>query len=645
MRQMWYVEVVVAEATYHKNEPLTYSSNTKLQVGQIVVVPLRQKQVLGLVVAVVGKPRFSAKMIVAAPPLPPLPEALRKLLDWIRTYYPAPLGLTAQLFLPKALPKKPLAGLNIEDPTGLHLPPLTAEQTSTLQAVTSPGLHILHGQTGSGKTRIYLELARRSIRQGRSAVILTPEIGLTSQLASIFRASFGNRVIIVHSGLTETARLQTWQQLLEQDAPMIVIGARSALFSPLRNLGLIIVDEAHEPAYKQDQAPYYHASTVAAKLAAIHGATLILGSATPLVSDYYIASAKKRPILRMTQIAAGGTAKNAIAKVVDLKDRGQFTKSPHLSNDLLKRIQDSLQAKEQVLLFLNRRGTARVIFCERCGWQALCPHCDLPLIYHGDHHLIRCHSCTYSAASPTACPDCQNTSIVFKSIGTKAIAQEVQRLFPEARTMRFDTDNKKNERLETHYNAVHAGDVDIIVGTQTLAKGLDLPRLSLVGVIVADTGLYFPDFSAEERTYQLLSQVLGRIGRGHRHGQAIIQTYAPDSPLLASILSKDWSTFYNKELTERRRFLFPPFCYLLKITCKRATSASAGKAAEAFAQILRSTNNNIIIEGPAPAFHEKLQNKFVWQVIIKAKQRAHLLSVIRQLPSGWSYDIDPMNLL
>lgn len=211
--------------------------------------------------------------------------------------------------------------------------------------------------------------------------------------------------------------------------------------------------------------------------------------------------------------------------------------------------------------------------------------------------------------------------------------------------MRFDTDNKKDERLEAHYGTVRAGGVDILIGTQTLAKGLDLPQLGLVGVIIADTSLYFPDFSSQERTYQLLSQVLGRIGRGHRDSLAIIQTYSPDSPLLKAVLTKKWDTFYNDELTERRTFLFPPYCYLLKLSCKRTSSKSAQSTAEKFAAVLRSQNHNIKIEGPAPAFHEKSQNKFIWQIVIKAKRREHLTAIVKTLPSGWSHDIDPMNLL
>ncbi|HSW98743.1 MAG TPA: primosomal protein N' [Candidatus Saccharimonadales bacterium] len=643
---MHYVEVLVGDATYHGGEALTYSAETPLPAGQIVVVPLRNKRVLGVVAGPGTKPaRFAAKPVAEVPPLPALPAQLLALLAWMQGYYPAPLGIITQLLLPKALPKKPEALATLPPLSPPALPPFTQDQEQALQAIREPGLHILHGETGTGKTRVYIELAQRALQSGKSAIILTPEIGLTSQLARDFGQVFGQRVVVAHSGLTDAQRARAWQKILERQEPIVVIGARSALFSPLKNLGLVVVDESHETAYKQDQAPHYHTNIVAAKLAGLHRAVLVLGSATPLVADYAVAIAKKRPVVRMSQTAAGLVGAQKVVTVVDLRDRANFSRSPYLSGQLLAAIKSRLQNGEQTLLFLNRRGTARVVFCEKCGWQALCPHCDLPLVYHGDEHLMRCHSCEYKAPSPISCPECHNASVVFRSIGTKAVAEEAARLFPEARVQRFDTDNKKNERIEQHYDAVRAGGVDIIVGTQTLAKGLDLPRLGLVGVIIADTSLYFPDFSAQERTYQLLSQVLGRVGRGHRDSEAVIQTYAPDSSLLRAVIEKDWDAFYSREIAERKQFLFPPYCYALKLAVSRASSASAQRAAENFVRQLHGNVGGIAVEGPTPSFHEKVQNKFVWQVIVKAKVRARLLDVVAQLPSGWAYDIDPMNLL
>ncbi len=641
-----YVEVIVADASYHGDEPLTYCHTQALARGTIVVVPLRSSLVLGVVASAVPKPSFAVKPIAEVPSLPALPAALHDLLNWMRDYYPSPLGVIAAQFLPKRLPAKPLDSENPKTPTtSSDLPPLTTDQKAALGVIAGAQSFILHGETGTGKTRVYIELAKQSVSQGKSALILTPEIGLTSQLAADFRSVCGARVIVIHSQLTEVTRQRLWLWLIEQAEPVVVLGARSALFSPIQRLGVIVVDESHEPAYKQDQSPYYHASRVGGQLAALHKATFVLGSATPLVTDYYIAEQKGRPIIRMTKTAVSDDNQDRQVTVVDLKDRTQFTQKPHLSNALITAIGQTLQQKDQVLLFLNRRGTARIVFCTACGWQATCPHCDLPLVYHGDSHSVRCHSCNFKASAPTSCPECHNVSIVFKSVGTKAIFDEVSRLFPHARIMRFDTDNKKAERMEQHYDALRSGEVDILIGTQTLAKGLDLPQLGLVGIIAADTSLYFPDFSAQERTYQLLSQVMGRVARGHRAGSVIVQTYNPESVLLKAIVNKDWSRFYNQEISERERFLFPPFCYLLKLTCRRATVKGAAQASELLARQLYSSDLKIAVEGPTPAFHEKIQNKYQWQLVVKSKDRSELLKIIKRLPSGWSYDIDPMNLL
>lgn len=642
---MYYVAVLVSDASYHGNEALTYSSQDRLHEGTIVLVTLRNKQVIGVVTSVTTtKPIFTTKPIIEAFDLPPLPKELIKIAWWLAVYYATPLGVAVQQILPKELPKKPDAPFERAKPVSVNMPPLTSDQQHSLDNISGHGLHILHGDTGTGKTRIYIELVKRAVDQGKSALVITPEIGLTSQLAENLGAVFSNRVVIIHSQLTEATRRKIWLNMLKEGEPLVVVGPRSALFSPLHSLGAVIIDEAHETAYKQDKSPYYHASLVASMLASSHNATVVLGSATPLVSDYYIAQQKKRPILRMTQTAIPAISKRGIT-IVDLRDRSLFTKKSPLSDKLIEQVRETLSRKEQVLLFLNRRGTARVIMCEACGWQALCPHCDLPLIYHNDTHSVRCHTCNFSTRTPTVCSECSNTSVLFKSMGTKAIADEAQKLFPAAKVMRFDNDNKKEERIENHYTQIKQGDVDILVGTQTLAKGLDLPGLGLVGVVMADSSLYVPDFSSQERTFQLLSQVIGRVGRGHRDSQVFIQTYNPDSPLLRSIVHKDWSSFYNHELAEREQFLFPPFCFLMKVWCRRATQQSAQAASTRLAEELQRSGLHITVEGPAPAFHEKVAGKYQWQLIIKAKQRQQLLDAIVLLPSGWSHDIDPMNLL
>ncbi len=643
---MHFVEVLVGSSSFHGYEPLTYASKQLPAIGSLVVVPLLKSRVTGIVSRVVTKPPFTAKEIAEVIPIAPLPMTSLKLLDWMRAYYASPVGLITQQFLPRSIPKKQAEVTKNETLPQSALPKLTDEQQHAVASLNTPGSYILHGLTGTGKTRVYIELAKQQLLHGRSSLILTPEIGLTSQLEHSFRKVFGDRVALLHSGLSDNVRARTWLHILEDQQPLIIIGTRSALFSPVKNLGLIVLDESHETAYKQDKTPYYHASHVAAKLAGLHNATLILGSATPLVSDYYLVQAKKRPIVLMKKLAtssAGNVKRNV--EIVDIKDRQHFAQKPHLSNELIEHIEGALSRQEQILLFLNRRGTARVIFCENCGWQATCPHCDLPLIYHADSHLIRCHTCSFSSPSPSSCPDCGNTSVLFKTIGTKAVADEVATLFPDARIQRFDSDNKKSEKIEQYYDALQSGTIDILIGTQTLAKGLDLPNLGLVGIIIADTTLSFPDFSAQERTFQLLTQVLGRVGRGHRESHAIIQTYNPDNPLIQMALEQDWENFYRSELKEREKFMFPPFCYLLKLSCRRATNGSALKSAQSLAEKINDLNLRITIEGPSPAFHEKIQGKYQWQLVIKTKKRDELLKIIKVLPSGWSYDIDPMNLL
>lgn len=644
---MRFYEVFVADKTYKGKQALTYESAEKLPIGTIVVVPVKQKKVLGIVVKKVAKPRFTTKVLSARPDLPPISSVLLTLRTWLQAYYPAGSGEVTQLFLPAKLPAILPEIMHSKTKVQRYtLPKLTVEQNKIIQRFTAPNTYLLHGDTGTGKTRIYVELALRAFRQKRSSIILTPEIGLTSQLVESFQAVFDPaHVVLIHSQLTEKARTHNWLKILTATEPLIVLGPRSALFVPLKNLGLIVLDEAHENSYKQEQAPHYHASKVAAKLASLHKAILVLGSATPLVTDYFLAEAKHKPILRMRTPAKQSEFKEPNISIVDLKDRTQFTRQSHLSDSLLDSIKNSLERGEQSLVFLNRRGTARIVMCQNCGWQATCPHCDLPLTYHGDSHTMRCHTCGFSQPALTSCPNCGSTNIVMKSIGTKAIVDELTASFPNARIQRFDTDNKKAERLEAHYHAVSSGQVDIIVGTQIVAKGLDLPKLSTVGVVIADTSLYLPDYTAAEKSYQLLRQVIGRVGRGHRDSTVIVQTYDPQSRLIRDAIAGTWEDFYTHELAERKQFLFPPFCFTLKLTCRRANPTSAQSAGQKLAAQLRQSGLRLIVDGPMPAYHEKVGDKYQWQLIAKSKDRKELLKVIEQLPANWNYDIDPLNLL
>ena len=645
---MNYYFVWVRSNRYHSSDPLTYASDKRLPTGSIVEVELQRQLVLGLVSGPTSEPRFKTKPVARAFDLPPIPPHLLKLASWLAAYYPAPLGIITQQLLPAHFSDKqltPVKSAKLAPPDLTDLPPLTDEQQLALKAMSERDSYLLHGITGSGKTRLYIELAARQFEQGKSAIILTPEISLTAQLAGNFRQVFGERVIVMHSRQTPAERQRAWLDSLRAAEPVIIIGPRSALFSPLAKPGLIVLDEAHESAYKQEQAPQYQTGRAAAYLSQITRSTLVLGSATPSVSDYYLAEAKQKPIIRLAQLAQSQPQAATEVVIVDRKDHSLFSKSPSMSLPLVKALEGALARGEQALLYLNRRGTARLVMCENCGWQATCPHCDLPLTYHGDHHELRCHSCDHHEPAPGSCPACGHPSVIFKTAGTKAIVEEVKRLFPQARVARFDTDNLKAERFEQHYEAVREGEVDILVGTQMLAKGLDLPRLSTLGVLLADTSLYMPDFSAQERTFQLISQVLGRIGRGHIAGRAIIQTYHPDHAVLADALKGDYKSFYDRELAERRQFLFPPFCYLLKLSVRRASIKGAEEAAEKLKSDIQEAGHQVRVEGPAPAFYEHFQNKYQWQLVVKARQRSELLKIIAALPANCSYDLDPMDLL
>jgi primosomal protein N' (replication factor Y) len=645
---MFYYLVWVRSHKYHGHEPLTYSADKRLPSGSIVQVEMLKETVMGIVSGPTTQPRFQTKPIATVYDLPPLPAHLLKVAQWLLTYYPAPLGIVSQQLVPGSFSAKQLSGamsVSYPEPNISQLPPLTADQQQALSAMQHTNTYVLHGQTGSGKTRLYIELAAQALAKDRSSIILTPEISLTAQLAANFEAVFGSRVIVMHSGQAPAERQKAWLDCLRATEPVIIIGPRSALFSPVAKLGLIVLDEAHEAAYKQEQAPQYQTGRVASFLAPLAHATLILGSATPSVCDYYLATQKQKPVIRLSQLAReSATVHKKIITIVDMKDREQFSRSRLISQPLVRAIETALTRGEQSLLYLNRRGTARIVLCESCGWQADCPHCDLPLTYHGDSHKLRCHSCDYHTASPTSCPSCGHADIIYKTAGTKAIVDEITKLFPSARIARFDTDNTKAERFEHHYESVLKGEVDILVGTQLLAKGLDLPKLSVLGIVLADTSLYMPDFSAPERTYQLLTQVLGRIGRGHVAGTAIVQTYHPEHAILADAINDDYDTFYMRELAQRQQFFFPPFCYLLKLSCRRASSSAAESAANKLKAEIQASYR-VRIEGPAPSFYEKLQGKYQWQLIVKAVDRSELLKIVAHLPANWSYDIDPADLL
>ena len=624
---------------------LTYQSDDNLEPGRLVMVRLRQRLVAGVVREKVAKPSFATKPIETVLATKPLPASLLELADWIGQYYASDLGSVWQTILPTGVNRQRRSQPKVETavtiPLSLTLTPAQAKVTEAISQ-SPQTTSLLEGVTGSGKTEVYIALAQAELKAGRSVIILVPEISLTPQIEERFRNYFGASVVINHSRLTESRRHQIWLRALETTEPLVIIGPRSSLFSPLPSLGLVVLDECHETSYKQDNAPRYETAVVAAKLVHLRDAKLVLGSATPGLREAYLAKAGQIGLFELPE----RFNKQALPspEVVDLRDRSQLGKSRDLSLPLLEALKDSIAAGRQSLLFLNRRGSASSQLCGHCGHVTLCPTCHLPLTFHADELRLICHICNFRQSPAAVCPNCDQAELRFIGSGTKRIETEVTALFPDARIARLDRDNISLEYLESLYRDLKNGRVDILVGTQMITKGLDLPQMDTVGVVLADSSLYLPDFSASERTFDLLNQVSGRVGRGDRPGRVIIQTYSPDHPAIQAAAASDYWKFATAELAERRLLGYPPYVYLLKLSYAHADDAKAERAARDLTKRLAG-QADLKLAGPAPSYRAHAGGRYHWQLIAKSKRRQHLTEAARLVPSGWTIDLDPINLL
>ncbi len=646
---MEYYLVSPLKVTRQDGVALTYHGPLNLKPGTIVRTPVGKASVPGVILSTTSKPSFETKSVGDPYEATPLPQPLIKLHAWIAEYYGAHSVATWQTMLPRGMDKK---RRNSKSPLLAHTRNrtqivLNKSQTEALETILSKpsGTTLLHGVTGSGKTQIYIELAKRTMNDGRSVIILVPEIALTSQIIAEFTPHFPD-LVVTHSRQTEAERHLTWQSLLHATEPQVVIGPRSALFSPLADLGLIVIDECHEPSFKQEQTPRYSALRAASMLARFAGARLVMGSATPPIADYYLAKSTHSPIAVLDKPARKDTVAPKV-ELIDMTKKNYFTRHAYLSTTLIQTIERTLAAGHQTLIFHNRRGSAPTTLCDNCGWSAICPRCFVPLTLHADQFALRCHVCNYTERVPTACPECRNASIIHKGIGTKRIADDLAKLFPKAIIARFDGDSETGETLDTHYQKLYDGDTDVIIGTQVVAKGLDLPHLRTVGVVQADNGLGLPDYQSSERVFQLLAQVTGRVGRNEHESSVIVQSYQPSHPSVQFGIKQDYAGFYDYAIQERQRALFPPFSYLLKLTCVYKTEAAAIRASNELARALRShLPEGARIMGPAPAFYERTRDTYRWQLVIKSPSRAGLLALIAKVPAArWQVDIDPGSLL
>ena len=506
---------------------------------------------------------------------------------------------------------------------------------------------LLDGVTGSGKTELYIRAAQEAIRRGRQVIILVPEIALTPQTVRRFLSRFPGQVGLVHSKLSDGERYDTWRRA-RAGLLKVIIGARSALFAPLPNLGLIVADECHDSSYYQSEPPFYNAINASQMYARLAGAACILGSATPSVSQRYQAEVQKMKRLELPRrITEAGLPP---VHIIDMRDELKAGQRGIFSRLLTGELESTLERAEQAIMFLNRRGTATYIFCRDCGHVLRCPNCDMPLTFHMEdkEHLL-CHQCGYERGKPKTCPVCGGKHIREYGLGSEKVEAEVNALFPKARTLRWDWDTTRqkdsHEMILTHFAAHRA---DVLVGTQMLAKGLDLPLVTLVGIALADVGLYLPDPFAGERVFQILTQVAGRAGRSERGGQVVLQTFDPENQVIRSAARHDVNGFYQYELEQRKRLGYPPFARLVRLEYRHYDADKAEQEARALAlkfEKLMHTENwkRITMIGPVPCFFAKVGGYYRWQIVLRGSDPKELLRDMKL--DGWRIEAEPVSLL
>ena len=513
---------------------------------------------------------------------------------------------------------------------------LNPEQRQARDAVVSAiGSHqppfLLQGITGSGKTEVYLQIIQGALEKGKTAILLVPEISLTPQMTERFIARFGDKVAILHSGLSNGEKYDEWRKVERGDA-QVVVGARSAIFAPLKNLGVMIIDEEHEATYKQDSNPRYHAREVAILRAQYNQAALVLGSATPSLESRARAGKGVYQHLRLTQ-RANPLATIPEVQVIDFRDYIGQNETSNFTPPLLEAIQDRLAKKEQVVLMLNRRGYSSFVMCRECGTVDTCPNCDISLTLHMDTKTMNCHYCGFSKDIPQACPNCKSHSIRYYGTGTQKAYDELAELFPQARILRMDVDTtRKKGSHQALLDQFGRGEADILLGTQMIAKGLDFPNVTLVGVLNADTALNLPDFRSSERTFQLLTQVAGRAGRAEKAGQVLIQSYNPEHYAIRFAKDQDYEGFYAYEMGIRRQLGYPPYYFTIGITLSHKKEEEVVKRAYEVMNILRSgLSETSHILGPTPKPIARTHNLYHYQILIKYRLEDELGPTLNQV--------------
>lgn len=658
---MLYAEVAVEAARGSGRETYTYAVPEGVDVvpGHRVTVPFGRRSTYGFVVSLATEdPGVEVKPIATAGSEPLLLPHQVELARLVADHYWLPLieclramlpprvrttGTTGSLASTRQRRHSRLVELATGPAPASQVPALTAEQRTALEVIGSNQVTLLHGVIASGKTEVYLAAAERALAEGLRVLLLVPEISLTPQLVQRVRARLNAPIAVLHSQLTELERAQQWWRTRRGEA-QVVLGSRSAVFAPIPRIGLICLDEEGSAAYKQDRTPRYEAGWVARRLAAVTGARLVAGSATPSVVTYHDAAQGQMVLAKLTKRVRG---RDAEVELVDMRDEAAKGNRQPLSRRLLEVIDKTLAKEEQVILYLNRRGMSTFVLCRDCGKSVQCLGCSVALVQHAEIDGLVCHYCGYSRAMPVVCDHCGSRNIKGMGMGTQRLETLVKKLWPQARVLRLDSDAARGpDSYFEIWETFSERRADILVGTQLVARGLDLPAVTCVGVVDADLPLHFPDYRSAENTFAIVVQVAGRAGRDGRESRVVVQTSNPEHYSLRCAAVGDYEGFYAAELPARKAFSFPPFADLVVLTRTDADDAraagSAREAAESIAAgLLKEGIEGIRVMGPAPAFIHRLRGEYRWQVTLKGAG----LDRARQLAprgKGWSYDVDPV---
>ena len=642
--------------TYSLPEDLAAASDEVVpQPGQRVVAPFGRRSLTGFVVGhtdslPAGLTRIRPITRVLDPE-PLIDSSLIGLSAWMSRLYFASQGECLAAMLPSGRRAKALPVAGPDDASFVDRPvTLSDEQQQAVAAITDTpdSRHYLYGLTGSGKTEVFMRAARATLDEGRSVIYLVPEIALTHQVVRTIRSRFPEEAAVIHSGLTPSQRLTEWHRIKAGEA-RFVIGARSAVFAPVRNLGLICIDEEHEGSYKSSASPRYHARQVAMKRASDAGARLVMGSATPSVEAWYAMQRGSLAKIQLTRRLSGGSVPEV--ELVDLKKEDDL-----LSVRLVEEMHATLDLGKQVILFLNRRGFSYYFHCKSCGYEMTCRNCSVSLTYHKGRGYMVCHYCGHHERPVSVCPDCGSLEVGYSGFGTEKVEEDVRTRFPAARIERIDADTRKSH-VEDVMKRFRDGEIDILLGTQMVAKGLNFPGVRLVGLIVADSGLNLPDFRAAERTFGLIVQVAGRAGRYADDGRVIVQSFKPGHEAVRLAGRLDLESFYEGELSMRQALGFPPFARLMRVVFRGRKPEAVARAADAFAAELRAACNTrkdaAEVLGPSEAPISIIAGNHRHQIIVRAMSFDVTHAIVRRVaenlsvPSGMyrEIDVDPVSLL